>query len=115
MGAMIQVSDESFEDEVLKADKPVLVYFGAEWCGPCKMLKPIIERLADECVDKLKVVKVDIDKAQEVTSRYGIRGVPTLVIFRNGEKLDSKVGAVSQAQLEYFINQYVSDITGHTK
>jgi len=93
------VDDASFEAEVLKADKPVLVDFGATWCSPCKALAPVVDKLADETVGKYKIVTVDIDDAPNVAQKYGIRGVPTLAVFRNGEKTASHVGVTSKENL----------------
>ena len=93
---VIEVTDETFDAEVLKADKPVLVDFGATWCGPCKALAPVVDKLADETVGKYKIVKVDIDDAPGVAQKYGIRGVPTLAVFRAGEKTASHVGVTSK-------------------
>lgn len=90
------VDDASFEAEVLKADKPVLVDFGATWCSPCKALAPVVEKVADETVGKYKIVTVDIDDAPGVAQKYGIRGVPTLAVFRSGEKTASHVGVTSK-------------------
>jgi thioredoxin 1 len=96
---VVVVDDTSFEAEVLKADRPVLVDFGATWCSPCKALAPIVDTLADETAGKYKVVTVDIDDAPAVAQRYGIRGVPTLAVFRGGEKTASHVGVTSKANL----------------
>ena len=79
------VTDASFETEVLGADRPVLVDYWAEWCGPCKMVAPILEEIADEYADKIKVCKLDIDSNQQTPPKYGIRGIPTLMLFKNGE------------------------------
>jgi thioredoxin 1 len=96
---VVVVDDSSFETEVLKADKPVLVDFGATWCGPCKALAPVVAGLADESVGKYKIVTVDIDDAPGVAQKYGIRGVPTLAVFRGGEKTASHVGVTTKAKL----------------
>ncbi|MDB4944934.1 MAG: Thioredoxin [Labilithrix sp.] len=102
MGAsknVLEVTDENFDAEVLKADKPVLVDFGATWCGPCKALAPVVDKLADETVGKYKVVKVDIDDAPGVAQKYGIRGVPAIMVFKNGEKTASHVGVTTKDKL----------------
>lgn len=102
MGAsknVIEATDDTFDAEVLKADKPVLVDFGATWCGPCKVLAPVVEKLADETVGKYKVVSVDIDDAPGVAKRYGIRGVPAILVFKNGEKTAQHVGVTTKDKL----------------
>ena len=100
---VVHVTDTSFEDEVLKSKVPVLVDFWAEWCGPCKMIAPIIDDLAREYSGKLKVCKLDVD-GNEVALRYNVRGIPTLMIFMNGNVEATKVGAVSKTQLASFVN-----------
>ena len=102
MGAsknVLEVTDENFDAEVLKADKPVLVDFGATWCGPCKALAPVVDKLADETVGKYKIVSVDIDDAPGVAQRYGIRGVPAILVFKNGEKTAQHVGVTTKDKL----------------
>ena len=102
MGAsknVVEVTDENFDAEVLKADKPVLVDFGATWCGPCKALAPVVDKLADETVGKYKIVKVDIDDAPGVAQKYGIRGVPAILVFKNGEKTAQHVGVTTKDKL----------------
>lgn len=103
----VKVTDGSFEQEVLKSNVPVLVDFWAEWCGPCKMVAPLMDQLADEYSDRLKVVKVNVDENQEAPARYGVRGIPTLLLFRDGEILASKVGALSKTHLQQFVDQHV--------
>lgn len=88
----VNVTDENFESEVLKADKPVLVDFFAEWCGPCKMVSPIIDELAGEYADKIKVAKIDIDSCTSTCARYGITSVPTVILFDGGEPAEVMVG-----------------------
>lgn len=97
------VNDENFESEVLKADGPVVVDFWAEWCGPCKTLSPIIDELATEMKDKVKIVKVNIDEAPDAPSKYGVRGIPTLIIFKDGEIVDTRVGGMPKSQLAEWI------------
>ena len=96
---VIELNDTNFDNEVTTSDKPVLVDFGATWCGPCKILAPIVEKLADEFVGKLKVCKVDIDEAPTVTAKFGIRGVPTVLVFKNGEKTGQHVGVTNKETL----------------
>ncbi|MFN3629903.1 MAG: thioredoxin TrxA [Casimicrobiaceae bacterium] len=98
------VTDETFESEVLKSDKPVLVDFWAEWCGPCKMIAPVLEEVANSHAEKIKVAKVDVDDNRAVAAQYGIRGIPTLMIFKNGQLAAQKVGALSKAQLTAFVD-----------
>jgi thioredoxin 1 len=99
------ITDDSFEAEVLKSDKPVLVDYWAEWCGPCKMIAPILDQIADEYAGKLKVAKLNIDDNPATPRKYGIRGIPTLMLFKNGDVADHKVGAVSKSQLMAFIDE----------
>lgn len=101
---IVHVTDVSFEDEVLKSSKPVLVDYWADWCGPCKMIAPILDEIADEYAGRLKVVKLNIDENPKTPPIYGIRGIPTLKLFREGEVVAEKVGAVSKSQLTAFIN-----------
>ncbi len=100
-------SDASFESDVLQSDVPVLVDYWAPWCGPCKMIAPVLEDLAKEYDGKLKVVKVNVDENKEIATKYGIRGIPTLTIFKNGNAEGTKVGAVSKAQLAAFVDSTI--------
>jgi len=100
---IVHVSDDEFEAKVLKANGPVLVDFWASWCGPCKMIEPIVHEIADTYADRLTVAKVNIEENQTTPSRYGVRGIPTLMLFANGDVQDTKVGAVSKSQLESFV------------
>lgn len=102
-GALVNVTDASFDSEVLKADLPVLVDFWAAWCGPCKMIAPILDEVASEFAGKLKICKVDVDANQETPAKFGVRGIPTLIIFKNGNAEATKVGALSKTQLTEFI------------
>ena len=98
------VSDASFESDVLQAGQPVLVDYWAEWCGPCKMIAPILDEVAKDYNGKLKVAKLNIDENQETPAKYGIRGIPTLMLFKNGNIEATKVGALSRSQLISFID-----------
>ena len=101
------VKDSEFEDEVLKSDLPVLVDFWAEWCGPCKMIAPIFEELAGDYADKVKFVKVDVDSNPETPTKFGVRGIPTLMIFKGGAVEVTKVGAVTKTQLKELIDKNI--------
>ncbi len=105
--ASVNVSDADFENEVLKADEPVMVDFWAEWCGPCKALSPIVDEVANEVSGKMKVVKVNIDENPNAPTKYGVRGIPTLMVFKGGELVDTKVGGMSKTQLNDWLNSVV--------
>jgi thioredoxin 1 len=102
--AIVHVSDASFEQDVLSSEVPVLVDFWAEWCGPCKMIAPVLDELASEYAGKLKICKVDVDANPEVPGKFGIRGIPTLILFKDGNAEATKVGALSKTQLVEFID-----------
>jgi thioredoxin 1 len=102
------ISDATFEQDVLKSDKPVLVDYWAEWCGPCKMIAPILDEVAGQYGDKLQVAKMNVDENREIPAKFGIRGIPTLMLFKNGELAATKVGAMSKAQLAAFLEQQLS-------
>lgn len=102
-----QVSDSNFDAEVLKAQGPVLVDFWAEWCGPCKMLTPILEEAAEELQGKIKVAKLNVDDNPATPAKYGVRGIPTLILFKDGNVAATKVGAMPKAQLLEFIQTYL--------
>jgi thioredoxin 1 len=101
---IVHISDASFDSEVLKADGPVLVDFWAEWCGPCKMIAPILDDISKDYAGRLKVTKLNIDENPGTPPKYGIRGIPTLMLFKNGSVEATKVGAVSKSQLTAFID-----------
>ena len=103
----VAVTDENFEAEVLKSDTPVVVDFWAEWCGPCKQLSPVIDEVAGEMAGKVKVVKINIDEAPEAPTKYGVRGIPTLMIFKGGEVVDTRVGGMPKSQLTEWIDGQV--------
>ena len=102
--AIVYVTDDSFDQEVLKSEQPVLVDYWAEWCGPCKMIAPILDDLAGEYDGKLKIAKLNIDENPGTPPKYGIRGIPTLMLFKGGNVEATKVGAVSKSQLTAFID-----------
>ncbi|MBY5993219.1 thioredoxin TrxA [Ferrimonas balearica] len=104
---IVQLSDDSFENDVLKADKPVLVDFWAEWCGPCKMIAPVLDELADEYGDQITIGKLNVDQNTDTPPKYGIRGIPTLLLFKGGELAGTKVGAASKTQLKEFIDAHL--------
>ena len=104
---ILHTSDEGFDTDILQSEKPVLVDYWAEWCGPCKMIAPILEEVASEYGEKIKVCKMNIDENQETPPRYGIRGIPTLILFKNGEVEATKVGALSKTQLQSFLDDNI--------
>jgi thioredoxin 1 len=101
---IVHISDESFEEEVLQSKRPVLIDYWAEWCGPCKTIAPVLDEIATEYSDRLKVVKLNIDDNPQTPPKYGIRGIPTLMVFKNGQVEATKVGSVSKAQLTAFLD-----------
>ena len=101
---IIHLSDDSFDTDVLKASGPVLVDFWAEWCGPCKMIAPILDEIAEEYEGRLTITKLNIDDNRGTAPKYGIRGIPTLLLFRDGEVVATKVGALSKGQLKEFLD-----------
>tara|TARA_B100000965_G_scaffold312192_3_gene271930 strand:- start:6353 stop:6679 length:327 start_codon:yes stop_codon:yes gene_type:complete len=104
MSNVIEIQNkEDFQNEVLNSESPVLVDFWAEWCGPCKQLAPLVEEAAEEFKENIKVCKMDVDANREVAAEYGIRSIPTLLIFANGELIGTEIGALTMQQLEEFI------------
>lgn len=101
---IVHVTDDSFETEVLQSGEPVLVDYWAEWCGPCKMIAPVLDEIAGEYAGRLKIAKLNIDENSNTPPKYGIRGIPTLMLFKGGEVEATKVGAVSKSQLTAFID-----------
>ncbi len=104
---IVHTSDASFANDVLKAEKPVLLDFWAEWCTPCKMIAPILEEIAGEYQDRLRIAKLNIDENPQTPPKFGIRGIPTLILFKNGTVEAQKVGALSKSQLATFLDQHL--------
>ena len=104
---IVHVSDATFDEEVLNSDLPVLVDFWAEWCGPCKMIAPVLDEIAGEYAGKLKIAKVDVDANPDIPQKFGIRGIPTLIVFKGGNAEATKVGALSKSQLTDFIAEAI--------
>lgn len=104
---IIHITDDSFEEQVLQSQTPVLVDYWAEWCGPCKMIAPALDQIAQEYAGRLKIAKLNIDENQATPPKYGIRGIPTLMLFKNGNVEATKVGALSKTQLAAFIDSNI--------
>ena len=102
------ISDATFESDVLKADKPVLVDYWAEWCGPCKMIAPILDEVSQSYKDKLQIAKMNVDENRDIPAKFGIRGIPTLMLFKGGQLAATEVGAMSKAQLTAFLDQQLA-------
>jgi thioredoxin 1 len=101
---IVHTSDATFDQDILKADKPVLLDFWAEWCGPCKMIAPVLDEIAEEYKERLTIAKINIDENPQTPPKFGIRGIPTLILFKNGIVEAQKVGAVSKSQLAAFLD-----------
>jgi thioredoxin 1 len=104
-----QIKDDEFESEVINSNLPVLVDFWAEWCGPCRMLTPVLEQLSEEMKDKVKIVKMNIDENPETPSKFGVRGIPTMILFKDGKQLAVKVGVQPKNTLQDWINSTVAN------
>lgn len=109
MAKTIVVTDDTFEAEVLKAETPVLVDFWADWCGPCKMIAPVVEELADAYDGKMKFAKVDVDEQQKYAGQFGIRSIPTLLVFKDGKVVDQIIGAVPKGVLEGKVKEHIGE------
>lgn len=103
----ITISDNNFEAEVLKSEQPVLIDFWAAWCGPCRMIAPIVEELAGEYTGKVKIGKLDVDSNQQTAIKYGVRSIPTLLVFKNGEVKETIIGAVPKAQIQQKLDSVI--------
>ena len=105
--SIVELSDDNFDEEVLKSNQPVLVDYWAEWCGPCKSIAPLLGEVAEEYTGKIKVAKLNIDDNPKTPPTYGIRGIPTLMLFKDGEVKSTKVGALTKSQLTSFLNENI--------
>ena len=105
--SIVELSDSSFESEVINSEKPVLVDFWAPWCGPCRALAPVIEEISTDFVDKLKVGKVNVDDNPEISMKFGIRSIPTLMVFKDGEVLEQIIGAVPKSEIERALEKVI--------
>ena len=109
--ATTSVTDSSFQADVLGADKPVLVDFWAEWCGPCRMIAPALEELSNELGDKVSIVKLNIDENPEAPGRFGVRGIPTMILFKDGQPVATKVGAEPKSRIQAWLEGAIADVT----
>ena len=108
---IVHTTDATFSQDVLKSDKPVLLDFWAEWCGPCKMIAPILDEIATEYKDKLRIAKIDIESNPQTPPKYGIRNIPTLILFKNGKEEERVVGATSEGVISRMLDKHVSAAT----
>ena len=107
MSEIIELNDENFEEQLSATDKPVLVDYWAEWCGPCKMVAPILEELSGELQDKLVIGKLDVDSNKDSAIKQKVMSIPTLILFKNGEAIDQRIGALTKSQLKEFLEQHI--------
>ena len=105
--SILKLTDAEFENQVIKSEKQILVDYWAEWCGPCKMIAPVLEEVASELSDKILIGKLNVDENSETPPKYGIRGIPTLMLFKNGEVIGTQVGAISKSDLINFIENNI--------
>ena len=107
MSNVVYASDVTFDSDVIKSEVPVLVDFWAEWCGPCRMLSPVLDQISEEYTGKLKIVKINVDESNVTAATYGVRGIPTLLLFKDGQVVDTKVGSLPKSQLTTFIDNNI--------